>query len=89
MAETVNFFPLLKTFLENFSVLMLFIKTSSIFFFTSWTSAKRFLFFWPFIRGNGKSRVVQGQVNREDQQLISLTENKTSRTLFVVYYQPS
>jgi hypothetical protein len=28
-------------------------------------------------------------VNREDEELISLTENRTSRALFVVYYQPS
>jgi hypothetical protein len=28
-------------------------------------------------------------VNREDEELISLTENKTSRTLFVLYCQPS
>jgi len=46
-----TFFPLLKTFLEIFSMLMLF-KTSSVFFFTSRTSEKRFPFFWPFIRGN-------------------------------------
>ena len=65
-------------------------KTSSIFFFTSQTSAKRFPFFWPFIRVNRKkNRMAQGQVNREDEELISLTENKTSRTLFVLYYQPS
>ena len=39
--------------------------------------------------GTGKSRMAQGRVNREDEQLISLMENKTSRTLFVLYYQPS
>jgi len=33
--------------------------------------------------------MAQGRVNREDEVLISLTENKTSRTLFVIYYQPS
>ena len=26
---------------------------------------------------------------KQFQQLISITENKTSRTLFVLYYQPS
>jgi len=31
--------------------------------------------------GTGKSRMVQGRVNWEDEELISLTENKTSRTL--------
>jgi hypothetical protein len=29
-------------------------KISSVSFFTSWTSAKRFPFFWPFILGNRK-----------------------------------
>jgi len=36
--------------------------------------------------GTGKRRLVQGRVKREDEQLISLRENKTSRALFVVYY---
>jgi len=33
--------------------------------------------------------MAQGRVNREDEQLISLRENKTLRTLIVRYYQPS
>jgi hypothetical protein len=33
--------------------------------------------------------MAQGLVNSEDKQLISLIENKNSRTLFVLYSQPS
>jgi len=62
------FSPFLKTFLELFSALMLF-KTSSVFFFTSLTSAKRFPFIWPFMRGGtGKSRMAQGRANRKDEE---------------------
>jgi hypothetical protein len=59
-------------------------KTFSIFFFTLLASAKRFPFIWP----TPESYLKLLTAFKQFQQLISLTE-KTSRTLFVLYYQPS
>jgi len=60
-------------------------KTSNVFCFTSLTSAKRFPFIWPTLESYLKLRATLKQF----QQPNTLTENKTSRTLFVLYYQPS
>jgi hypothetical protein len=64
-------------------------KTSSVFFLTLLTSEIVSLSSGLSYEGTGKGRKAQGRVNREGEQLISLTENKISRKLFVLYYQPS